>query len=176
MFGPIRWNLSNSTHPSSGNSLGSFTKRASGKSGAPQRKFLRDAISGLTNWAATLGSICPTIILKAEKKERLCHATNSLAKNNYTLQEGTYARNINLEEVRHLSETWQSTRQTRRLIHFFYRPLVLTDEPDVRKFFLFNPAGEIVAFVFFDPIYRDGLILGYSPAVKRRLPDAPLRA
>ncbi|HCK41517.1 MAG TPA: hypothetical protein DHW22_07765 [Planctomycetaceae bacterium] len=131
-------------------------------------------------WINKLG--CDTRInlsdynFEGRKKERLCHATNSLAKNNYTLQEGTYARNINLEEVRHLSETWQSTRQTRRLIHFFNRPLVLTDEPDVRKFFLFNPAGEIAAFVFFDPIYRDGLILGYSPAVKRRLPDAPLRA
>ena len=110
------------------------------------------------------------------KKERLRHATNWLAKHKFTVCEGTYAENVDIEAVRRLSVTWQNTRQTKRTVHFFNRPLVLADEPDVRKFFLFEPAGEIVAFVFFDPIYRDGQVIGYSPAVKRRLPDAPLRA
>jgi phosphatidylglycerol lysyltransferase len=53
---------------------------------------------------------------------------------------------------------------------------VLKDEVDVRKFFLCAPAGEPVALVSFDPIYRAGQVIGYSPAIKRRLPDAPLRA
>ena len=111
-----------------------------------------------------------------KKKERLRHATNWLAKHDFEIRSGTYAEDIDLEEIRRLSETWQTTRQTRHLVHFFNRPLVLKDEPDVRKFFLFNPTGKIVAFVFFDPIYREGQVIGYSPAVKRRLPDAPLRA
>ena len=131
-------------------------------------------------WINELG--CDTRIDLADysfagrKKERLRHATNWLAKHNFTVCEGTYAKSVDLAEVRRLSETWQTTRQTKRLVHFFNRPLVLEDEPDVRKFFLTNPQGKIVAFVFWDPIYRDGKVIGYSPAVKRRLPDAPLRA
>ena len=111
-----------------------------------------------------------------KKKERLRHATNWLAKHKFTVCEGTYAENIDVEVIRQLSETWQASRRTKRSVHFFNRPLLLEDEPDVRKFFLLSPAGEPVAFVSFDPIYRAGEVVGYSPAVKRRLPDAPLRA
>lgn len=111
-----------------------------------------------------------------KKKERLRHATNWLAKHKFTVCEGTYAENIDVEVIRRLSETWQASRRTRRSVHFFNRPLQLEDEVDVRKFFLLSPAGEPVAFVSFDPIYRAGEVVGYSPAVKRRLPDAPLRA
>ena len=110
------------------------------------------------------------------KKERLRHATNWLKKNRFTVHEGTYADDIDVEQIRQLSEIWQASRQTKRLVHFYNRPLMLADEPDVRKFFLLSPEGEPVAFISFDPIYRDGNVIGYSPAVKRRLPDAPLRA
>lgn len=110
------------------------------------------------------------------KKERLRHATNWLTKHNFSIREGTYAEEIRVEEIEELSHTWRDTRQTTRWVHFFNRPLVLADEPDVRKFFLFSPEGKIVAFAFFDPIYCEEQIVGYSPAVKRRLPEAPLRA
>jgi len=110
------------------------------------------------------------------KKERLRHAANWLEKNDFVVRSGTYGEDVDVEQVRGLSKIWQTTRQTRRLVHFFNRPLVLADEPEVRKFFLFDPNGRMVSFVFFDPIYRAGHVIGYSPAVKRRLPNAPLRA
>lgn len=113
---------------------------------------------------------------KGKKKERLRHATNWLAKHDFTVVEGTYADNIDIKKIRQLSETWQSSRRTTKSVHFFNRPLIFEDEPDVRKFFLLSPDGEPVAFVSFDPIYRDGEVIGYSPAIKRRLSDAPLRA
>jgi len=50
------------------------------------------------------------------------------------------------------------------------------DEPDVRKFYLLNPTGEVVSFVVFDPICERGEIIGYSPAIKRRSPSAPTGA
>lgn len=113
---------------------------------------------------------------KGKKKERLRHATNWLAKNDFTVVEGTYAGDIDVDKIRQLSATWQSSRRTTKSVHFFNRPLIFEDEPDVRKFFLLSPDDEPVAFVSFDPIYRDGEVIGYSPAIKRRLPEAPLRA
>ncbi len=111
-----------------------------------------------------------------KQKERLRHATNWLAKHNYTVREGSFADDISEKEIRQLSDKWQADRRTTRDVYFFNRPIVYDDEVDVRKFFLFSPMGAVEAFIFFDPIYRSGQVVGYSPAIKRRLPDAPLRA
>jgi hypothetical protein len=42
----------------------------------------------------------------------------------------------------------------------------------VRKFFAFARDGKLVAFSFFDPIYQDGQVVGYSTSFKRRLPES----
>jgi lysylphosphatidylglycerol synthetase-like protein (DUF2156 family) len=111
-----------------------------------------------------------------KKKDRLRHATNWLDKHGYTVREGTFARDVAVEEILALSEAWFRGRRSKKAVYIFNRPPVFHDEPDVRKFFLFSPDGEPVAFVFFDPIYRAGRVIGHSPSVKRRLPNAPLRA
>ena len=59
---------------------------------------------------------------------------------------------------------------------FLVRPLAFGEEPEVRKFYLRDPEGWIAAFVAFDPICEEGEVIGYSPAVKRRSPDAPTGA
>lgn len=156
--------------------LSKFRKTCFWQIGRSTATILQD----LGFWINEMG--CDTRIVLSDftfggkKKERLRHATNWLAKKDFTVCEGTYADHIDVEVIRQLSETWQASRRTQRSVHFFNRPLLLADEPDVRKFFLLSPQGEPVAFVSFDPIYRDGEVVGYSPAVKRRLPDAPLRA
>ena len=111
-----------------------------------------------------------------KKKERLRHASNWLNKHNYVVREGTFASDVSEDEIRRLSDQWQAERRTTRDVYFFNRPIVFADEVDVRKFFLFSSSGDPEAFIFFDPIYRAGAAVGYSPAIKRRLPDAPLRA
>ena len=111
-----------------------------------------------------------------KKKERLRHATNWLGKHDFEVREGTFAHDVPVEKIRALSKSWFTSRRGTKAVYFFNRPPVYEDEPDVRKFFLFSPAGEPVAFVFFDPIFRDGQVIGHSPSIKRRLPDAPLRA
>jgi len=40
-------------------------------------------------------------------------------------------------------------------------------EPDVRKFLAYDREGTIVGFVFYDPIYRDGEVVGYSANTSR---------
>ena len=111
-----------------------------------------------------------------KKKERLRHATNWLGKHGFEIREGTYANNIDVQEIIRLSEHWFESRRTKKAVYFYNRPPVFEDEPDVRKFFLLDPSGQPVAFVSFDPIFSGGRVIGHSPALKRRLPDAPLRA
>jgi phosphatidylglycerol lysyltransferase len=115
-----------------------------------------------------------------KRKERLRHATNWLAKHRCFVREGSFSgagsEQVDVDAIRALSDSWQASRRIRGTVRFFNRPITFVDEPDVRKFFLFDPNGACVAFVFFDPIYRDGQVVGYSPAIKRRAADAPLRA
>lgn len=118
-------------------------------------------------------------------KERIRRAGNWLSKNRFTIREGAFspetasARGLHLvdrDEIIALSEAWKATRTVKRDVIFFNRPAIFADEPDVRKFFLYSPDEKCVAFAFFDPIYRAGQVVGYSPSVKRRALDAPLRA
>ncbi|MEM8945239.1 MAG: DUF2156 domain-containing protein [Planctomycetota bacterium] len=156
--------------------IGQFRKPCFWQIGRSTAKILQTCGFWINEMGCDTRLNLATYDFTGRKKERLRHATNWLAKHDYVVREGTYANDVDVERIRLLSETWQASRQTTRSVHFFNRPLVLDDEPDVRKFFLLGPTGEPVAFVSFDPIYRDGEVIGYSPAVKRRLPDAPLRA
>jgi phosphatidylglycerol lysyltransferase len=78
-----------------------------------------------------------------------------------------------MQQVQAVSDGWRRKKTVRsREISFLNRPIVLEDEPDVRKFFTFDPSGRIVAFSFFDPVYRDGRVVGYCNHIKRWLPEA----
>jgi lysylphosphatidylglycerol synthetase-like protein (DUF2156 family) len=85
---------------------------------------------------------------------------------------------LDRRRVEAISLGWRRTRTTkRRELSFLVRPVVLDDEPGVRKFFLFDGKGEPIAFAFFDPLYEDGRIVGYLSATRRWLPGAdPLSA
>lgn len=119
------------------------------------------------------------------QKERIRRAANWLNKNRFTIREGAFSmalsevhslHRVDQNEIESLSNAWKATRTVKRDVRFFNRPAVFDDEPDVRKFFLYSPEEKCVAFAFFDPIYRAGQVIGYSPSVKRRSADAPLRA
>jgi len=57
-------------------------------------------------------------------------------------------------------------------VAFLNRPLVLEEEPDLRRFFTFDDAGKLVAFGFFDPMYEGGKLIGYMSQHNRHLPEA----
>ena len=42
----------------------------------------------------------------------------------------------------------------------------------MRRFFAFDRDGKLVAFSFYDPVYRNGEVAGYSTSFKRRVPEA----
>lgn len=75
------------------------------------------------------------------------------------------------KEVGAVSDQWRRTRTTKRHeLAFLVRPVVLADEEDVRKFFIFDPSGKPVALAFFDPVYENGVVTGYLSSTRRRLP------
>jgi lysylphosphatidylglycerol synthetase-like protein (DUF2156 family) len=80
---------------------------------------------------------------------------------------------VNWTSVSKISERWKQRRINRtRETAFLSRPIVFADEMDTRKFFVFGPGG-IAAFVFFDPIYQAGKVIGYISNAKRYLETAP---
>lgn len=107
-----------------------------------------------------------------KEKERFRYAANWLNRRKYEVCELEYDADV-IREVKRLSESWMRTRKVSKETAFMNRPLEFTDQPDVRRFFLLDPDQQIVAFVFFDPIYSDGKVIGYVTAFKRRHADAP---
>jgi lysylphosphatidylglycerol synthetase-like protein (DUF2156 family) len=105
------------------------------------------------------------------KRKSLRHDFNRSIKDGYVTKESTVAE-VGLEAVREVSERWRETRTFKdREVAFLNRPVVLEDEPDVRQFFTFDRDGKLVAFSFYDPIYEDGQVVGYSTSFKRRIPE-----
>ena len=114
----------------------------------------------------------PTYTFAGKSKEPLRYAANWLERRQYTIRELTYDQ-FDFERVRDLSDAWRRTRTIRnREVTFLNRPLLSEDEPDVRKFFLFDANEHLQAFVFFDPVYEAGEVTGYSTVFKRRRPQA----
>src|SRR5260370_24121425 len=49
---------------------------------------------------------------------------------------------------------------------FRSRP-VFDQEEDVRKFVAYDKEGRVAGFVFYDPMYREGKVFGYSANISR---------
>lgn len=74
-------------------------------------------------------------------------------------------------QIETVSNGWRKSKATKsRELRFLVRPVVLADEPGVRKFVLFNAENRPEGFAFFDPVYEDGKPVGYLSATRRWLP------
>ena len=106
------------------------------------------------------------------RKRNFRRALNRAACCGYTIAERS-VNSLDRKELKAVSERWRQTRGVKnREMTFLTRPAVLDDEVDVRKFFAFDPNGNLQAFAFFDPIYVGGEVVGYLCSAKRRLPEA----
>jgi lysylphosphatidylglycerol synthetase-like protein (DUF2156 family) len=82
------------------------------------------------------------------------------------------AAEVDEADVDGVSARWRRTRTIKsREVRFLNRPIVFTDEPDVRKFYMFDRDGQLIALAFFDPVYEAGRVVGYLTAFRRHLPD-----
>jgi len=72
------------------------------------------------------------------------------------------------EELAAVSAKWLSAKRINdREIWIYARRPVFAHEPDVRKFVAYDQQGRAVGFVFYDPMYRDGRVFGYSANIVR---------
>jgi phosphatidylglycerol lysyltransferase len=107
-----------------------------------------------------------------KEKERFRYASNWLRRRKYEIRELDFDAEV-IREVKQISDSWMKTRNVSKETAFMNRPLEFTDQPDVRRFFLLDAEQKIQAFVFFDPIFSNGDVIGYVTAFKRRLQKAP---
>ncbi|HEV2187194.1 MAG TPA: DUF2156 domain-containing protein [Stellaceae bacterium] len=73
------------------------------------------------------------------------------------------------EALNSVSQEWRATRSVKhRELTFLVRPVVLTDELDVRKLVVLDREGHLVAFAIFDPVYHHDKVIGYLCSARRR--------
>jgi lysylphosphatidylglycerol synthetase-like protein (DUF2156 family) len=87
---------------------------------------------------------------------------------NEAKREGITIREVDIstvprEQLQSLSEKWIGGKKVNdREIWVYARRPVYSHEQDVRKFVAFNKEGAAIGYAFYDPMYRDGRIFGYS--------------
>jgi lysylphosphatidylglycerol synthetase-like protein (DUF2156 family) len=109
---------------------------------------------------------------RGRHRQNFRRAAGRMSRSGCVTRESTLAE-VGLDRVTAVSDAWRRTR----IVHdhevaFINRPLVLEEEPDVRRFFIFDRAGKLVAFGSFDPVYADGEVVGYMHQHCRHLPEA----
>lgn len=109
----------------------------------------------------------PDYSFAGKSKEFLRYAHNWLTRRGCRIEERSFAQ-VSRTDLVALDAGWKATRRIKAEVRFLNRPMSHSEEPDVRRFFLFDSDGRMLAFVFFDPLYSAGQIIGYTTAFKRR--------
>ncbi|SKA90100.1 Uncharacterized conserved protein [Prosthecobacter debontii] len=87
---------------------------------------------------------------------------------NETKREGITIREVDIstvpvDQLQALSSKWLLGKKVNdREIWVYARRPVYQPEPEVRKFVAFDKNGVAIGYVFYDPMYQDGKIFGYS--------------
>ncbi len=72
------------------------------------------------------------------------------------------------KELKALSATWVSSKKINdREIWLYARRPVFEHEEDVRKFVAYDREARVAGFVFYDPMYRSGKVVGYAANIVR---------
>ena len=92
---------------------------------------------------------------------------NEAKREGLMIREEDIAR-VNHAELKAVSERWIVGKPVNdREIWIMARRPVFAFEPDVRKFVAYDKDGKAAGFAFYDPMYRDGKIFGYSANISR---------
>ena len=75
---------------------------------------------------------------------------------------------VNRDELNALSALWIGSKKVNdREIWIYARRPVFEFEEDVRKFVAYDRDGRVAGFIFYDPMYRDGKVVGYAANISR---------
>lgn len=111
----------------------------------------------------------PAHDFSGKRNETVRYSERWLLKKGFSFGEGA----VNLDEVQRLSQNWRADRIVKRWeMAFLNRPFADHLGIDMRRFVLYSPEGELVALLDFDPMFRDGKVIGYTTSFKRKHIDA----
>lgn len=100
--------------------------------------------------------------LRGAKKQIIRTAINQARNHGIEIHESGFD-----PEVKKISQAWIQTRRCKNNeIRFLIRPMLIDYREGTRYFYAYHH-GEAVAFVFFDPIYLNGKLIGYVPNISR---------
>ena len=100
--------------------------------------------------------------LKGKKKQVLRTSINHARKAGVLIEEGCTDNGCS-----QLNDEWLRTRKVKnREIRFLIRPKDMDYQEGTRKFYA-HLDGELIGFIFFDPLYMDERIISYVPNISR---------
>jgi lysylphosphatidylglycerol synthetase-like protein (DUF2156 family) len=100
--------------------------------------------------------------LKGKKKQILRTSVNHARKAGVFIEESFTGNGC-----QKLNDEWLKTRKVKnREIRFLIRPMGMDFQEGTRKFYAYLD-GELIGFIFFDPIYMDNRIIAYVPNISR---------
>jgi lysylphosphatidylglycerol synthetase-like protein (DUF2156 family) len=102
-----------------------------------------------------------------KRNETIRYSERWLLKKGFTFEEDK--RTVHLDDIQRLSDNWRGDRIVKRWeMGFLNRHFRDHLGPDMRRFVLHGPDGELIALLDFDPLFRDGKVIGYTTAFKRK--------
>jgi len=108
--------------------------------------------------------------LYGHKKKQLRHASNYGRRVACEVKELSWDE-VDESQVKHLSEAWRKSKGvSTREMQYVTRPPVFNDEWRVRKFYCMQ-GDKLLAYVFFDPYFEQGKLVGYCANILRGLPE-----
>ena len=100
--------------------------------------------------------------LKGKKKQVLRTSVNHARSAGVLIEEGCTGNGCG-----QLNDEWLKTRKVKnREIEFLIRPMDMDYQEGTRKFYA-HLDGELIGFIFFDPLYIDNRIISYVPNISR---------
>tara|TARA_R110001592_G_scaffold175466_5_gene414712 strand:+ start:32793 stop:33878 length:1086 start_codon:yes stop_codon:yes gene_type:complete len=94
----------------------------------------------------------------------------NLGKRGFVVKEQKWDE-IDAEQVKHISTLWRHTKAVKdKELRLITRPPEFRDAWEVRKFFCYYE-GELVGYVFFDPFFEYGHLVGYTANILRGRKD-----
>ncbi|QPC89914.1 phosphatidylglycerol lysyltransferase domain-containing protein [Mesorhizobium sp. INR15] len=113
----------------------------------------------------------PAHDFSGKRNETVRYSERWLTKKGFSFEEDK--RTVFLDEIARLSENWRGDRIVKRWeMGFLNRPFGDQLGTDMRRFVLHGHEGELVALLDFDPMFRNGKVIGYTTAFKRKHIDA----
>lgn len=105
--------------------------------------------------------------VRGKDKKQLRHAANLGKRTGVVVKEQTWDE-VNQSEVIRISEEWRRHKAvSNRELRLLTRPPVFQDEWQVRKFYCYE-GDRLLGYVFFDPYYENGRIVGYTANILRQ--------